>query len=167
MARHRYGFMIFSFVVAAAALPTCTGAAADTQSAAALFTNVCLPTMTGRMSEQYATKTARLHQAHTIWFPQSAPRGLRQYLGHYQGVSVVNMTDDTCLIHVKEGKVREASAELQDVLLNQGWRPTSTGNQRRDVFCDPTGQLAASAEANTNEQSYDLTVTRRAPFCAR
>ena len=137
------------------------------EPATALLITVCIPVMTGNLSESQAIRAARLHQTHPIWFPQSTPPGLRQYAGPYRGVSVVNLTDDSCLIHVQTGDYTTAFQELRALTSERRWRLTAAAIPRHQVFCDPPGTVGVSAEANTNGTSYDLRVTRRPAFCSR
>ena len=137
----------------------------STDSGSDLLLNVCIPVMQGTISEVEAATQAHLRRAHRVWFPQSAPRGLRQYVGPYPGISIVNITSDTCAIEASAGDVGAAEKALASYEASNGWALAGRWAGRDQVYCDPAGSVAASVNRGPGG-TYDLQATTRlAAFC--
>ncbi len=141
--------------------------AADTprpQPAMILLRTVCVPVMTGAAPERTATRAARLFRIHPIWFPQSPPRGLRQYSGPYP-VSI-NLTDDTCIIETRKGDAAAAHQDFEGFVSSAGWTFKPTHLSNREIYCDPSGEVAATFWNAEPGGPYDLIVSRRGECAA-
>ena len=138
--------------------------AASTNPAGAILSRVCIPLMEGRGSEADLTRKAHLRMDNGPWFPQAHPKGLNQYVGA-PGVSVVNITNDTCLIHVAEGNLDAISRDFLLQTSARGWRRIPHSIFGPQTYCNPAGAVAASVEVNPDGRGLDLLVTRRGHPC--
>lgn len=97
--------------------------------------------MQGTISEVEAATQAHLRRAHRVWFPQSVPRGLRQYVGPYPGIRIINITSDTCVVDASAGDAGAAEQALASYASSQNWTMAGRWAGREQVYCDPSGSV--------------------------
>jgi hypothetical protein len=126
-----------------------------------LLTAVCLPIIKDSADEATVTRAARLHPSSAVWFPQSRPKDLRQYSGPYPRVSTVNLTSDSCFVHVDAADYPGLEAAVRDALSarREPWSQAPPGDEKaiRHAFCDSTNTVGVIA--------FEVTVTRRPKVC--
>lgn len=165
-------------VTAALALASPALAADDADKAKVignLLAQVCLPVLEDGHAEGDAARAAGLHRVHQIWAPQSPPRGLRRYAG----ASVVNMTDETCSLHVETQDFPAYISEVMQVLSArpEPWTAAaSSADGQTPIFCDPSGRVALKTfegdpfrfpayKAMHVHPSFEVSVTTRGSVC--
>jgi hypothetical protein len=143
-----------------------------------LLSEVCLPILKDGKAESEAIHEARLIRIHRIWFPEPAPKGLRQYSAPYKSVSVVNLTDDSCSIHVNGHSYEALEAAVDRALSsrNEAWHkaPIFPLSAVQRAFCDPTNTVKvityegdpAKVPGMTHAASFEVRVTKQANACA-
>ena len=128
-----------------------TAEPADVISVRYLLANVCIPFIEHPESERELTRVAHLRRIHAFAFPQSLSPKLHQYVGAYDDVTVVNITNESCLIHVDRGNYQALESSVKNVLWTSGvlWPEVASRGpvpavQR--VYCRPGGGAVTTFE---------------------
>jgi hypothetical protein len=87
-----------------------------------LISNVCRPVVGRRRTEDEAVGAAKLIQAHMIYWPQTKPRGLRQFHWPFGGQAAVNISPVQNIrdLHVRGGGFAAFEASVFSALTQSG-----------------------------------------------
>jgi hypothetical protein len=146
------GVLLTSLVAACSRLPPGDTTGVGTSAVGGLkhlLSNVCLPYIEHPSREAGLTRGSRLRRVHPMYFPQPTPAGLRQYVGPYDDISVVNISSQFCFIHVRGSNYEALENSVKDVLSASGtsWievpsRGPAPAVER--VFCKTGGRVTVT-----------------------